>query len=142
MGVNVIKLREPASLTNGVEFITPNVPCRGAQSVTYIVRATDGNQLASIAHERSNEAGDAWQTSLAGIIVESGDALTAQTLNNSTAGTIAGRCRQYAGVAGAGIPFRYVRLRVTAGGTTIAGLEIWAIVVDNAGDPGISSPRN
>ena len=135
MGCHVIKLREPATLANGATFNSPGVPCRGAQSVTFICRATDANQLASISMERSNEAADGWQTNLPAVIAEVGDTISAQTLNNSTSGAAAGRSRtMYMVGSNGGIPFRQVRLNATNGGTSIAGFEVWAIVVDNAGD--------
>jgi hypothetical protein len=117
-------LRAAASLTNGTNAEVTITGMRGIKAITVVAKATDANTLSAYRLEhKSLDGNDAFFT--VADAAETGDAITSQTLNASTSGSSGsvGRRRRY--VWGeTGCPWNTLKVFVTAGGTTVAGLSI------------------
>lgn len=122
------------STTENLDFTS----VRGATKIVIAAKAGDANQLSAVLFQRKDAMGhvsgspltaqDGYATVSSGLVTEGGDTIAANTLNNADSGTVAaGRFRSY-DFGSAGCPWNTLRLRITAGASTITNLSIDAFV--------------
>ena len=126
MGWKRSTLRAAANLTNGVSDDKTITGMRDATRLIIIAKATDANTLSTYALEhKSLDGNDSYMTENAA--TASGDAIVSQTLNVNTSGATGSVGRRAIYTWTNGCPWNTLKVRLTAGGITVAGLQVDAL---------------